>query len=249
MTPQSWDPEQYQKHAAFVPALGAPVLALLAPRPGERVLDLGCGDGVLTLELVRAGCDVVAVDQSPEQVLAARARGLDARVVSGEALDFAGEFDAVFSNAALHWMKDAPRVLSGVARALKPGGRFVAELGGDGNIAAIRGALVASLERRGIAGEARVPWYFPSEQAYAAALARAGFELESSALFARPTDLPGDVSGWLETMAQVFAEALPRNERADYFAEVRELLVPSLQRPDGSWWADYVRLRFRARKG
>lgn len=248
MPPQTWDPERYKEHAAFVPALGAPVLALLAPRPGERVLDLGCGDGTLTLELVRAGCEVVAVDSSPEQVAAARALGIDAHVMSGEELTFEGSFDAVFSNAALHWMKDAARVIAGCARALKPGGRFVAELGGAGNVAAIRAALVAALERRRIAGEQRVPWYFPAREAYVEALAHAGFSVETSELFARPTALPGDISAWLETMAQPFAESMSSSERADYFAEVRAMLVPTLQRADGSWWADYVRLRFSATK-
>src|SRR5579875_671222 len=158
---QHWLAERYAANAAFVPALGTAALALLAPQPGERILDLGCGDGVLTAKIAAAGA-AVAVDAAPDMVRAARARGLDARVMDGRALAFAGEFDAVFSNAALHWMREADAVLAGVFRALKPGGRFVAEMGGHGNIAAIITALSAVLARRGVDAAALNPFYFPS---------------------------------------------------------------------------------------
>jgi trans-aconitate methyltransferase len=154
MTQQRWDPQTYAKHARFVSDLGSGVVELLGPRAGERILDLGCGDGALTEKLVAAGAEVVAIDASAEQVAGARARGLDARVAGAEALPFAAEFDAVFSNAALHWMRDADAVLVSVHRALRPGGRFVAEMGGAGNVAAIRGALAEALDRRGIDGRA-----------------------------------------------------------------------------------------------
>ncbi|MEX0760039.1 MAG: class I SAM-dependent methyltransferase, partial [Tistlia sp.] len=135
MTAQSWDPVRYQRNAGFVAELGLPVLEWLAPEPGETILDLGCGDGALTEELSVLGCQVVGVDSSPEQIEAARARGLDAQVMDaqvmhGRTLDFEGRFDAVFSNAALHWMRDPAAVIAGVRGALKPGGRFVGEFGG-----------------------------------------------------------------------------------------------------------------------
>src|SRR5271169_2178539 len=130
---QDWKAERYAQHAHFVPTLGAPVLELLAPEPGERILDLGCGDGVLTERIAAAGATVVAVDAAPDMVAAARARGLDARVIPGQELTFDREFDAVFSNAALHWMRPAEKVLAGVYQALKPGGRFVGETGGHNN--------------------------------------------------------------------------------------------------------------------
>src|SRR5450432_1631050 len=120
---QTWDPDRYARNARFVADLGAPVVDLLAPRAGERILDLGCGDGVLTAKLAPLGCEVIGVDASPQQIDAARKLGLDARVANGEALDFDAEFDAVFSNAALHWMKKADRAIAGVFRALRPGGR------------------------------------------------------------------------------------------------------------------------------
>jgi trans-aconitate methyltransferase len=243
---QSWDPQRYAKNAAFVSELGAPVVELLAPRPGERILDLGCGDGALTEKLVALGCDVVGVDASAAQVEAARGRALTARVMSGEELSFAGEFDAVFSNAALHWMRRADDVIAGVRRALRPGGRFVAELGGHGCVGQIRAALVRALDRRGIDGESRVPWYFPTPGDYATRLERGGFRVDSIALFPRPTPLPGDVTGWLETFGEAFTSALPEGERAAYVEEVRRELQPRLADGAGRWVADYVRLRFHA---
>jgi trans-aconitate methyltransferase len=248
MTGQSWNPDRYAKNARFVAELGAPVMDLLAPKPGERILDLGCGDGVLTVQLSRLGCEVVGVDSSPEQAAAARLLGLDVRVVSGEHLEFKREFDAVFSNAALHWMKRADDVIAGVSAALRPGGRFVGEFGGQGCVHTIRAALVAGLERRGIDGESCVPWYFPTPGDYATRLERGGFRVDSIDLFPRPTPLPGDVIGWLETFGESFTNALLPEARAAYLEEVRAALEPHLRDATGTWIADYVRLRFFATK-
>ncbi len=245
---QTWSPERYERHARFVSDLGMPVLELLAPEPGERILDLGCGDGVLTEKLRALGCDVVGVDASPEQVAGACARGLDCRVASGEALPFAGEFDAVFSNAALHWMRRPDAVIAGVGRALKPGGRFVAEMGGHGCVASIIAALTHAMRRRGLDAAARNPWFFPSADDYAHRLTAHGFRVESMALFPRPTALPGDVIGWLETFAESFLAAIPGAERPAFLAEVRDALQPKLADAAGRWTADYVRLRFAARR-
>jgi SAM-dependent methyltransferase len=245
---QRWDPEGYARHARFVSELGMPVLELLAPRSGERVLDLGCGDGPLTRELVRAGCRVVGVDASPEQVEAARRLGLDARVVDAERLAFDAEFDAVFSNAALHWMKRPDAVIDGVWRALRPGGRFVAELGGRGCVERVVAALAAALERRGIDAAAHHPWYFPGDAEYRQRLEARGFRVRRIELFPRPTPLPGDLTGWLETFAGSFSAALPAGDRLTFLREVREALRPALQGPDGTWTVDYVRLRFAAEK-
>ncbi len=247
--PQTWDPERYARNARFVADLGLPVVELLAPRAGERVLDLGCGDGALTERLVALGCDVVGVDGSAAQVAAARARGLDARVMDGERLAFDDAvFDAVFSNAALHWMTRPDAVIAGVWRILRPGGRFVGELGGDGCVATIVAALAAALARRGVDAATVNPWYFPTVEDYRGRLQAAGFRVDSIALFPRPTPLPGDVTAWLETFAESFAAALPVEERPAFLAEVQERLRPDLCDADGRWTADYVRLRFAATK-
>jgi len=245
---QSWDPERYHRHARFVSELGAPVVELLALKPGERVLDLGCGDGVLTAILAAAGARVVGVDSSESFVAAARTLGLDARVLSGEHLVFEAEFDAVFSNAALHWMKQADAVIDGVWRALVPGGRFVGEFGGYRCVERIKMALVRALDRRGLDGPSAVPWYFPDVPEYRGRLEARGFRVGSIVLLDRPTPLPGDLIGWLETFAENFTARVPGADRAGFLDEVRRDLEPQLRRPDGVWVADYTRFRFSATK-
>jgi trans-aconitate methyltransferase len=244
---QSWEAERYARTARFVADLGQPVLDLLAPEPGERILDLGCGDGALTEKLVALGCEVVAVDAGPDMVRAARERGLDAHVMDGHALRFDAPFDAVFSNAALHWMKrDPDAVIRGVVASLKPGGRFVGEFGGFGNVAAVTTALLAVLARRGLDGTAAHPWYFPTAEAYRARLEAAGLTVESIALIPRPTPLAAGMGAWLDTFAEPFLKTMPESERAAAKEEVIGLLACSLRDEQGGWHADYVRLRFRA---
>jgi len=247
-TTQSWDPDGYARNARFVSDLGAAVVELLAPQAGERILDLGCGDGALTIKLAAMGCDVIGVDASAPQVEAARRLGLDARVADGARLTFDAEFDAVFSNAAIHWMKPPDDVIAGVWRALRPGGRFVGELGGYGCVETIKRALIDALERRGIDGDALNPWYFPTVEDYSARLARRGFAVRYIALIPRPTPLPTEINGWLETFAQSFMAPLTNSARADFIDEVREALRPTLCDGSGMWFADYVRLRFAADK-
>lgn len=247
---QEWNSSRYAENARFVSDLGQAVLDLLAPQPGERILDLGCGDGALTEKIVAAGAQVVGVDSSSDMVAAAQARGIDAQVADAFALGFNSGFDAVFSNAALHWMKrDPDSVIRGVHRALKPGGRFAAEMGGFGNVAAITVALCATLQHFGIEDPAAlVPWYYPTSSEYRERLEAAGFDVKYIELIPRLTPLPTGMRGWLETFAIPFTKAVAEDRRGLFLDEVTNKLRTALCDHRGNWTADYVRLRFLARR-
>ena len=244
---QTWNPTAYATAGSFVPALGAGVLEWLAPQPGERILDLGCGDGLLTAKLVAAGAEVIGVDASEAMIAAARVRGIDARLCNAEALPFDNEFDGVFSNAALHWVRDQDAMLAGVRRALKPGGRFVAEMGGHGNVAAILVALTAVLERHGLADLEDGVNYYPSVEGYTARLSAHGFRTETIQLIPRPTPLPAGMRAWLTTFRSGVLEAVPDHLRSTVLDEIVALLKPALCDEQGNWTGDYIRLRFLAR--
>jgi len=242
---QQWRADRYSEHANFVPALGEPVLELLKPSPGERILDFVFSDAATTEKIVASGASVVGIDGAADMVNAARNRGLDARLMDGAKLCFDREFDAVFSNAALHWMKSDPdAVIAGVARALKPGGRFVAEMGGHGCIAAITVAIVAVMARYGIDARPLIPWYFPTVDDYRARLTGGGLLVDYIELIPRPTSLPTNMTGWLEVFcASVFAH-LPAEQRGAARDEVIEMLRLVLCDEQGRWTGDYIRLRF-----
>ena len=251
-----WSPADYARNAAFVPALGAAALSLLDPKPGEMILDLGCGDGVLTEKIVAAGAVVIGFDSSPEMVEAARSRGIDAFVVDAEALaspeqaERFGQFDAVFSNAALHWMLDADAVASGVFAMLKAGGRFAGEMGGAGNIAALRGAIRAELVARGYTLPEADPQWYPSVEEFTRLYATAGFGQIQAELIDRPTPLPAGISAWVKTFRAGWLDRamVPEWERDEIGRGVEKRVEATLRNPDGSWLADYVRLRFWMRK-
>jgi trans-aconitate methyltransferase len=243
---QRWNAANYAATGRFVADLAGGVVELLAAQPGEAILDLGCGDGALTEKIAATGAIVTGIDRSPQMVTAARARGLHILEGSGDSLPFKGEFDAVFSNAALHWMPHAEAVIAGVHRALKPGGRFVAEMGGQGNIAAIRTALQAVLARFDLDAEAVAASFFPSATHYRRLLESAGFNVVSIELIPRPTPLPAGMERWLDTFRNGVLDLLPPKERAQAMSETVELLRPMLADADGNWTADYVRLRFFA---
>ncbi|KAF0711775.1 Aste57867_5033 [Aphanomyces stellatus] len=243
-----WDPAQYNKAAGFVAReWGTSVLALLRPSPGETILDLGCGDGVLTAQIADAGARVVGVDSSDAMVAHARATfGLEASVMDGQALTFDRQFDAVVSNAALHWMFDTAAIVDGVKRALKPGGRFVAECGGFGNIASIVTAVLAVLARHGIDGRSKIPWRFRTTDEWTAQLTAAGFSINSIETFSRQPVLEDGVVGWLKTFGDNFFDDVPMADRESVMREIESLLAWSLQDPDGVWRGDYIRVRFEA---
>lgn len=244
-TQQTWSAESYAENARFVSDLGAEILSWLAPRPGMRVLDVGCGDGALSERIAAVGADVVGIDISPSLLEAARGRGLDVRQMSVTAATFETEFDAVFSNAVLHWVTEPERAIERMRAALKPQGRLVAEFGGHANVAAIVTAMRAAARIHGGDAALAAPWFYPTSAEYAALLCAGGFKVVRIGLFPRQTPLPTGISGWLGTFrAPFFAQF---GDRADTVkAEVEELLRPALCDTAGNWTADYVRLRVEA---
>jgi trans-aconitate methyltransferase len=246
---QTWDADAYARDGAFVHGLAGGVLEWLAPGPGERILDLGCGDGQLTARLAATGADVVGVDASETMVAAARARGVAADVASAESLPYPdASFDAVFSNAVLHWVRNHDAMMDQVRRVLKPGSRFVAEMGGHGNVAAIHVALRAVLERHGFGGAEDGVNYYPTPDAYRRRLESHGFIIERMALIPRPTPLEkSGMAGWLHTFRRGVLDRLPQDVSAAVVDDCCTLLASALRDEEGNWTADYVRLRFVAR--
>lgn len=246
---QTWDSEVYGRNGAFVHTLASDVLAWLAPQPGEQILDLGCGDGQLSARIAASGAIVTGLDASPQMAAAARSRGIVVHEASAESMPFADRsFDAVFSNAALHWVRNHNAMLAEVRRVLRPGGRFVAEMGGQGNIAAIQVALMASLARHGLAGREDSVNYFPAPSVYRRRLQQHGLHVEQIELIPRPTPLPqSGMEGWLNTFRRGVLDSLPQHARTAVLHDTVALLEPVLRDEEGNWTADYVRLRFIAR--
>src|SRR5262249_44864382 len=207
----------------------------LNPQPGERILDVGCGDGTLTALIAARGATVVGVDASADMIAAAQKRGVDARLIDARQLPFADEFDAAFSNAVLHWIPEADAVIGGVRRALKNGGRFVGEFGGHTNVAAIMTGLRAVPPKDGIGSPAG--WYYPTPLEYGARLEKHGFTVDDIALVPRPTPLATGMDGWLETFRGTILDQLAPEARQRAKSEIIELLRPSLCDDRGNWTA------------
>lgn len=240
-----WDTGQYDGAHSFVYEYGEEVVELLAPQPEERILDLGCGTGHLTDRIADSGADVVGLDQSEEMIEEARSAYPEYRFIQGDAQEFSIEerFDAVFSNAVLHWIQQQDSVLESVSNALRPGGRFVAEFGGTGNVEKIVEALQTELEAKGYPTE--TPWYFPSIGEYATKLEEHGFEVRYATLFDRPTKLDEGSDGlaaWLEMFGDEFFAPLSDAEREAVVSNVEDRLRSDLFEA-GTWIADYRRIR------
>ncbi len=243
---QKWSPMLYRRNASYVSDLGQSVVTALAPRRGEHILDLGCGDGALTEIIADTGAQVVGIDTSSEQIAACRTRGLNVFICDGHMLPFDSEFDAVFSNAALHWMNNVDLVLGSVENSLKKGGRFVAELGGKGNIKTLIDAFLNILEEHGVEPSSMASWYFPDALTYGTKLRSHGFIVDYIELFSRPTKLPFGVGGWLDTFGGPFFQAFPQGKQHLARAQAIAYIEPRIRDSEGFFWADYVRLRFSA---
>jgi len=243
----SWNPDEYKKHTSFVSELALPVVDLLDPKVGERVLDLGCGDGTLALEIERRGAKVLGVDLSVEMVQAAKENGIEAMVASVTALPFTKEFDAIFSNAMLHWVKQSDLAIENISKALKGGGRFVAEFGGEGNAHHLVKAMEFAFQKHPEFGEFVNPWYFPSPAEYKTKLEDNGFRVEYIELIPRPTPME-DVGKWLEIFANGVTAHLSKEQFKLFKDECKKYLKEHIYSQRNGWIIDYVRLRVKAVK-
>ncbi|MBX3413371.1 MAG: methyltransferase domain-containing protein [Pirellulales bacterium] len=246
---QTWDPSLYDRRHSFVYTMVADMLKLLDAQPGERIIDLGCGTGVLTADIAKTGASIVGLDLSAEMIDQARRNFPELRFEVADAAEFTVDepVDAVFSNAALHWVRRSEDAVRAVARALRPGGRFVAEFGGHGCVQQILEATSAAL---GQPTAEISPWYFPTVGIYAPLLERHGFEVRHAALFDRPTPLEDGAQGlrnWLRMFAGGILSALDQDRREEVYADVEQRLRPSLWKTD-RWVADYRRIRIVANK-
>jgi len=242
-----WNPKTYNKHTAFVSQLALPVVDLLAPKEGERILDVGCGDGTLAVEIEKRGAKVIGVDMSSEMVEACRANGVEAYVGSVTALPYDEAFDAVFSNAMLHWVKDAKSAVRNIAKSLKPAGRFVCEFGGEGNAFALVSAMEAVFAAHPEFGEFDNPWYFPGTDEYRALLESEGFHVAYIELIPRPTPMD-DIVHWLDIFANGVTKHLSRAQFETFKSECRDILKTKIYTETEGWMLDYVRLRVKAVK-
>ena len=237
-----WDAGDYVRVGAFVAELGEAALDLLDPQPGEAILDIGCGEGALTQSIAERGASVVGIDNSESMVIAAKARGLDARLMDAAQLRFSEAFDAAFSNATLHWVLDKERAARSIWFALKPGGRFAGEMGGAGNLAALREALDDMLVARGYGPPTYAANWYPTPEDFAAIYEQAGFREIDARLIHRPTRIEHGIAAWVTTFRKGWLDraGVPEAERA----EIAEAVAANF--PDNV--ADYVRLRFTMRK-
>jgi len=253
MSEQAWKPKEYDQQLSFVSALGKGVVELLAPQPGERILDLGCGTGDLAYEISILGAHVTGMDYSADMLGRAKSKYPELTFVVGDGENFTTEtpYDAVFSNAALHWIKDAASVVHSVYDSLKPGGRFVAEFGGRGNIDGIYLSIKSVFANHyGIDADTRNPWYYPSLGQYASLLESQGFRVHTAHHFDRPTKLSGGKDGikhWLLQFGDHFFTGFTVEEKNEAIDRISQTARETLWHKD-AFYGDYKRLRVYAEK-
>lgn len=252
-SPEAWDAQLYDDRHRFVSHLATDLLQLLNPQTGEDILDLGCGTGHLTYRITSSGAQVVGIDQSCSMIEQASRSypDLNFAVADAKALEITEQFDAVFSNAVLHWIKPPENVISEIKRVLKPGGRFVAEFGGKGNIETIVTGINQALDEAGYPeNQALNPWYFPSIAQYGLLLEQQGLHLKFATLFERPTPLDAGKNGlrnWIKMFARCFFEGIPTDQQDRILTQIEQKLAPKLYQ-NGTWVADYKRIRVLAIK-
>ena len=248
-----WNAELYDDKHAFVFQYGESVIDLLDVKPGERILDLGCGTGHLTKHIQELGADVVGIDSSPEMIAQAQGKNpdVDFSVASGTDFHFDEPFDAVFSNATLHWIREQDSLITCVYNTLKPKGRFVAEFGGKGNMEKLIAATQQVLKQHGYTRLAEMkPWYFPSLGEYISKLEAHGFRVTFAMHFDRKTLLQDGEKGvakWIAMFGSQYLEGIAAGEKQQMLDEITKLLEPDYNE-GGQWYADYKRLRFVAVK-
>ncbi len=243
-----WHSKKYADKTAFVAELGSTIYTWLAPTANESILDLGCGDGSLTFKIAQSGAQVLGVDSSHSMVASTQDKGLEAQVMDATNLSFEARFDAIFSNAALHWMKSYQAVITNVYKSLKPKGRFVAEMGGDGNIASLVQAIDQVFAANPEYGSFNNPWFFPSADLYSQALEDAGFVVDNIELVERMTPLDSGMTEWLKVFTSAITQSLSESQKLSFYQQVTDQLKSKRYSAEQGWTADYVRLRFIARK-
>ncbi|MDX6152610.1 class I SAM-dependent methyltransferase [Marinococcus sp. PL1-022] len=250
-----WNAKHYDQQAAFVSRFGQNVIELLQPKPKENILDIGCGTGDLMQDIARAGAYVSGIDSSSEMISRAKSKYPNQSFYIADAEDlsafYSDHYDAVFSNAAFHWMKRPECVLASIYSVLKTGGRLTAEFGGKGNVAAIiRGISTVMAEHFQIDIHPRIPWYFPSIGEYTNLLEKQGFYVSYAHHFPRPTFLgKGDrgLNHWLDQFAKNFFPEFTEREGQQLYTAINHELASELKTSDG-WYADYQRIRIVAHK-
>lgn len=247
MTSTNWDAKLYDASHTFVSEYGSNLMELLAPKPNESILDIGCGTGDLAKELSDQGMNVIGIDNSEAMIQQAKTKypTMSFQVEDVTMLPYDQEFDAVFSNAVLHWVKNPEKALENIYRSLKKGGRFVAEFGGEGNVRKLTTAMIHQVKAAGYSFEEKqFPWYFPSIAEYTTLMEQAGFRVTFARLYDRPTKLAGEegLQNWLTMFAEAFLYAVPKSKRAEVIAQIEEVLKED-HFLEGDWLADYTRIQ------